>query len=80
MGEIDKTDTIFITIQQYGKKDISIQFKGITSWKEVIKQISNGYKIKGLATLLLRNGTQGWLHKRQIMFDRPFTPMQLTLF
>ena len=80
MGKIDITDTIFITIQQYGKKDIYIQFKGITSWKDAVKKISNIYKIKGLATLLFRNGTQGWFQKRQIMFARPHTPMQLTMF
>ncbi|MCM1517796.1 MAG: hypothetical protein NC117_04065 [Pseudoflavonifractor sp.] len=80
MDTINRSDVIFATLMQQGRQVVSIQISGITSIAEVMRKIYGQVKdCIGLATLMLRNGTQGWA-RRQTIVLKPVEAVQLSLF
>lgn len=80
MGIINKSDIIFATLFQRGRHVVSICMSGAASWNDVIvflrKVVS---ECKGLTTLRLRNGSQGWTQQRSIIMKQS-EAVQLSLF
>lgn len=70
MATINPSDIIFATIKQHGRILHTLQFSGVLSFSELMKQILNALSsVKGLITLNLRNGSQGWSQQRAIMLS-----------
>ncbi len=70
MATITSSDIIFATIKQHGRILHTLQFSGVLSFSELMKQILNALSsVKGLVTLNLRNGSQGWSQQRAIMLS-----------
>lgn len=68
MATINSSDIIFATIKQHGRILHTLQFSGVLSFSELMKQILNALStVKGLVTLNLRNGSQGWSQQHAIM-------------
>lgn len=66
MATILSSDEIFATVSQRGRVMSSLRLSGITSLADILRAIGN--EIRGLATIELRNSTQGWLRRHTIMF------------
>ena len=82
MATINSSDILFATLIQRGRTIASVRLSGMTTFNEIIKYLGrmiNG--TFGMMTVSLRNGTQGWHEKRNIIFRRPDpAPVQLSLF
>ncbi len=81
---INYSDTLFATLTQRGNTILSLKISGINSDKELMQRIYQSVKgCMGLATLTLRNGTQGWSQRKQL-FLKPVkstqSPIQLSLW
>lgn len=66
MATILSSDEIFATVSQRGRVLSSLRLSGITSLADILRAIGN--EIRGLATIELRNSTQGWQRRHTIMF------------
>ncbi len=66
MATILSSDEIFATVSQRGRVVSSLRLSGITSLADILRAIGN--EIRGLATIELRNSTQGWQRRHTIMF------------
>lgn len=66
MATILSSDEIFATVSQRGRVMSSLRLSGITSLSDILRAIGN--EIRGLATIELRNSTQGWQRRHTIMF------------
>lgn len=66
MATILSFDEIFATVSQRGRVMSSLRLSGITSLADILRAIGN--EIRGLATIELRNSTQGWQRRHTIMF------------
>lgn len=66
MTTILSSDEIFATVSQRGRVLSSLRLSGITSLADILRAIGN--EIRGLATIELRNSTQGWQRRHTIMF------------
>jgi hypothetical protein len=66
MATILSSDEIFATVSQRGRVMSSLRLSGITSLADILRAIGN--EIRGLATIELRNSTQGWQRRHTIMF------------
>lgn len=68
MKYITYTDTIFITIMQLGRTLTMVRLSGIvdaTHLKEKIAELSSHFT--GMVNVLLRNGSQGWNYRYNLM-------------
>lgn len=65
MTTILSSDTIFATIRQRGRLLLTLQLHGVTSLSDIINRLRG--EIKGLATISLRNSTQGWSRDHTVM-------------
>lgn len=69
MKTIDKTDTIFATVTARGTTFVSLRLSGITSMNEVVSSLREAIgTTAGLMTMTVRNGSQGWVDRRNMMF------------
>jgi hypothetical protein len=59
MANIEFNDIVFATITQRGATLASLKLSGITSMAHLIQYVRN-YVGKGMATLTVRNSSQGW--------------------
>ena len=82
MATINYTDIIFATVKQQGNTILSMQFSGITSMAQIIRQLRDKLSGKmGLIKLHIRNCTQGWAQEQAIYFQKQTKPtVQLTLW
>lgn len=82
MGTIHKNDIIFATLIQHGSHIASYRLSGLTSPAEIIRQLRRlAGNITGVVTLQLRNGSQGWTHRRSCTLAAPLPEaVQLSLF
>ena len=82
MKKIFITDRIFATVSICGRTLINIALEGITSINDVIRVLSERIqgKIQGTATLVVRNGSQGWSIKRLFRPVSQAEGIQLSLF
>lgn len=80
MKTIGKSDIIFATIYQRGRKVASIDISGVVSLNEIMKRL-RGFlsRCVGMATLQLRNSSQGWVEQHSIMV-KATEAVQLSLF
>lgn len=65
MGTIYTSDTIFATIRQRGCVLTTMRLSGISSFADILARLRGN--VHGMATIELRNGTQGWAHRRTVM-------------
>ena len=82
MVPVNTTDIIFATVKQQGNTILSMQFSGITSMTQIIRQLREKLSGKiGLIKLHIRNRTQGWAQEQSIYFQKQAKPtVQLTLW
>lgn len=69
MATINCTDIIFATVKLRGKTLASLTLNGMTSFSDVVREVRTSIgNVAGLATLQLRNPTQGWSHNSALLF------------
>lgn len=67
MTTILSSDVIFATVSQRGKVMTTLRLSGITSVGDVVSSI--GRMFRGITTIDLRNGTQGWQRRHTVMLS-----------
>lgn len=68
MKHITQTDTIFITIQQLGRTLENIRLSGFVSVAHLKSKLAEIVsKFNGMVSVLLRNGSQGWSYRYNLM-------------
>ncbi|MDE6101130.1 MAG: hypothetical protein K2L46_07345 [Paramuribaculum sp.] len=68
MATISLNDVIFATLSLRGKICASIRTDGVTSYAEILSLLLRKSGIsRGLATVDLRNSSQGWTARRSVM-------------
>lgn len=65
MATILSSDVIFATVRQRGRVLTTLRLSGITSLTDVLSSICG--RFSGIATIDLRNGTQGWQRRHTVM-------------
>lgn len=65
MATILSSDIIFATIRQRGRILTTLRLSGITSLSEIVTALHG--IARGIATIDLRNGTQGWSRRHTVM-------------
>lgn len=65
MATILSSDVIFATIRQRGQILTTMRLSGITSLSEIVSSLHGS--VHGIATIDLRNGTQGWSRRHTVM-------------
>lgn len=71
MNKITATDTIFATVQHHGTTCLNTRMTGMGSVKEVLEYIYNIMKdMAGLITIRLRNASEGWTSRHDVMLRR----------
>ncbi|MEF2642699.1 MAG: hypothetical protein U0M50_01400 [Paramuribaculum sp.] len=65
MATILSSDVIFATVRQRGQVMTTLRLSGITSFGDVVASV--GRLFKGITTIDLRNGTQGWNLRHTVM-------------
>lgn len=68
MATISLNDIIFATISLRGRISARVQLCGVSSFSDILARllpsVSGG---RGLATVDIRNGSQGWSVRRSVM-------------
>ncbi|MDE7411847.1 MAG: hypothetical protein K2M94_07395 [Paramuribaculum sp.] len=68
MTTILPSDTIFATVRQRGTTLADIRLSGISSIRDILIYLRRTLgTIAGLATIDLRNGSQGWQQRHTVM-------------
>ncbi len=67
MATILSSDVIFATVSQRGKVMTTLRMSGITSLGEIVSSV--GQMFRGITTIDLRNGTQGWQRRHTVMLS-----------
>ena len=65
MATILSSDVIFAPVRQRGQVMTTLRLSGITSFGDVVASV--GRLFKGITTIDLRNGTQGWNLRHTVM-------------
>ena len=65
MFNVLSSDIIFATVRQRGRLLANLRISGVTSVNDILGRLSG--KISGLATIDLRNSTQGWQRRHTVM-------------
>lgn len=61
MGSISHSDIIFATVRRMGRTIYNSRLTGYSSVDDIIRDIHTSLgTVGGIATLCLRNGSQGW--------------------
>lgn len=64
------SDDVYAKVIYRGTQILSIKFSGITSMTEIYRAIAEAtYQVRGMATLSLRNLSQGWNISRSLMLS-----------
>lgn len=81
MKTISFSDTIFATVNICGRVIYNSSIEGMNSIEEIIRYISNSVRgiARGMVTVLLRNGSQGWTMRRNIRLNAVAEGTQLQL-
>ncbi len=71
MAAISLNDVIFATIRLRGNSLATISVSGVTTFAEILKRLMAALKgkIRGMATVELRNASQGWSARRNVMLN-----------
>lgn len=81
MGNIHSSDIIFATVILQGRQIATLRLSGLRSAAEIILSVRRAVTgAVGLATLKLRNFTQGWSHTGAFRLSPVAEGTQLTLF
>ena len=68
MTTIAKSDLIFATLSLHGSTVASMQMSGVSTLPEIIRTIRSSVdSLSGMATLSLRNGSQGWSSTHRLL-------------
>lgn len=69
MATITCTDTIFATVKLRGVTLASFTLRGMSSFSDVVRHVRSSVgDVAGLATLQLRNSSQGWSRSSALLF------------
>lgn len=82
MKTVSFSDTIFATVNLCGRVIFNSSINGMNSIEEIMRFISNSVRgaARGLVTVMLRNGSQGWSMRRTIRLNAAAEGTQLLLF
>lgn len=70
MATIKFSDTIFATVVFRGETIAMLRMNGVTSFADVLRNVRRAVgTMFGLATINLRNGSQGWQLSRTVMLS-----------
>ncbi|MCM1348331.1 MAG: hypothetical protein NC338_02880 [Firmicutes bacterium] len=68
MATISLTDIIFATVRFRGRDVLRLKLEGVSSYSEIVARVLKFVKgIRGIMTIDLRNSSQGWTSRRQLM-------------
>ena len=68
MATINCTDIIYATVKMRGRTLASLSINGVTSFKEVVREVRASIgSVAGLATMQLRNSSQGWTQSSALL-------------
>ncbi len=72
MATISLSDEIFATLHLRGNSVTSLRIKGVSSFAEILSRLikSAPALCRGMATVEIRNGSQGWAARRAVMLSR----------
>lgn len=71
MAKISLSDIIFATISVRGKVMAKLRLDGVESYAQVLSHLLAAVKgWSGLATVSVRNSSQGWSVNRSVMLSR----------
>ena len=65
MATIESSDIIFATVRQRGQVLTTLRISGITSLSEIVTSLRG--VARGITTIDLRNGSQGWSRRHTVM-------------
>lgn len=84
MRTIDYDDVMYATLSQHGRMVASLRLIGVTSWADVVRKVCSAVRscCAGMATIMLRNSSQGWAQQRSIVLrgTAQEEAVQLSLF
>lgn len=71
MATISLNDVIFATIRLRGASLATISVSGVTTFSEILSRLMSSLtgRVRGLATVELRNASQGWAARRNVMLN-----------
>ncbi len=71
MATISLNDVIFATIRLRGTSLATISVSGVTTFAEILSRLISSLsgRVRGLATIELRNASQGWAARRNVMLN-----------
>lgn len=71
MATISLTDVIFATLHIHGLSATTLRLEGVGSFAEILSALlKNAPGRRGMATVEIRNGSQGWSTRRNVMLAR----------
>ncbi|MBQ9077867.1 MAG: hypothetical protein IJY31_08535 [Muribaculaceae bacterium] len=83
---ISHDDILFATVSQHGNTILTLKLSGLTSIKDLLRRLHSTISgCIGLVTLIIRNGSQGWVMQQPLFLgnktqQEASSPVQLTLF
>lgn len=71
MAKFSLTDIIFASLRLRGNSVTSLRLSGVSSFNEILARLikSAPASLRGIATVEIRNGSQGWAEKRNVMLN-----------
>lgn len=71
MATISLNDVIYATLRLRGTSLATINISGVTSFPEILSRLMSAFsgKVRGLATVEMRNASQGWAARRNVMLN-----------
>lgn len=71
LNSINSTDRLYLTVMTGRKTLASLSISGVNSMNEIFRYVlDNARGQKGIVTLYLRNGTQGWVQQHTMVINR----------
>lgn len=70
-NSINSSDRLYLTVMTGRKTLASFSISGVNSMNEIFRYVvDNARGQKGIVTLYLRNGTQGWVQQHTMVINR----------
>ena len=78
-NSINSTDRLYLTVMTRRKTVASFSISGVNSMNEIFRYVlNNTHGQKGIVTLYLRNGSQGWVQQHTMVINRqPSLPKEV---
>lgn len=67
MININPLDRLFVTVRQNGVTRMITELSGVTSFADIVSAMRSSMPgLLGLATVMVRNSTEGWTSSRSV--------------